>query len=170
MHDPNTQRFHLSCQTPVGWLRAISNGSHLIYLYWNQIGWPDPDRPNHVSRETIAQLMAYFAGQRTNFTMSLRPDNISPTRQHWLNVMASIPYGTTISYAAFAAAGGELSTAGTACAVNPISLIYPCQRVVRKNGSLGHYGGGSQLSPSHQDNIACKGFLIAHEESQLDEG
>ena len=55
MHDSNTQRFHLSCQTPVGWLRAISDGSHLIYLDWNQIGWTDPDRPDHVSRETITQ-------------------------------------------------------------------------------------------------------------------
>lgn len=80
MHDSNTQRFHLSCQTPVGWLRAISDGSHLIYLDWNQIGWTDPDRPDHVSRETITQLMAYFAGQRTHFTIPLRPANISPAR------------------------------------------------------------------------------------------
>ena len=111
MNDSNTQRFHLSCQTPVGWLRAISVGSHLIYLDWNQIGWTDPDRPDHVSRGTITQLKAYFAGQRTNFTMPLRPANISPTRQLWLNIMASIPYGTTISYAAFAAAAGAPNAA-----------------------------------------------------------
>ena len=98
MHNSNTQRFHLSCQTPVDWLRAISDGSHLIHLDWNQIGWTDPDRANHVSRETITQLMTYFAGQRTHFTIPLRPANISPARQHWLNIMASIPYGTTISY------------------------------------------------------------------------
>ena len=78
MNDSNTQRFHLSCQTPVGWLRAISDGSHLIHLDWNQIGWTDPDRPDHVSRETITQLMAYFAGQHTNFAIQLRPTNISP--------------------------------------------------------------------------------------------
>ena len=80
MNDSNTQRFHLSCQTPVGWLRAISDGSHLIHLDWNQIGWSDPDRSNHVSRETITQLMAYFAGQCTNFTIPLSSDNISPVR------------------------------------------------------------------------------------------
>jgi len=173
MNESNTQRFHLSCQTPVGWLRAISDGLHLIYLDWNQIGWTDPDRPDHVSRETITQLMAYFAGQRTHFTIPLRPANISPARQHWLNMMASIPYGTTISYAAFAAAAGAPNAAraaGTACATNPIPIIYPCHRVVRKNGALGHYGGGSQLAPSHKDNVGRKGFLIAHEKSQLDEG
>ena len=81
MHNSNKQRFHPNFQTPVGWLRAISDGSHLIYLDWNQIGWTDPDRPDHVSRETITQLMAYFAGQRTHFTIPLRPANISPARQ-----------------------------------------------------------------------------------------
>ena len=77
MHNSDAQRYHLSCQTPIGWLRAISDGSHLIYLDWNQIGWTDPDRPDHVSRETITQLMDYFSGQRTDFTIPLRPDNIS---------------------------------------------------------------------------------------------
>ena len=66
--------------------------------------------------------MVYFAGQRNNFTIPLHPANISPAQQHWLNIMASIPYGTTIGYAAFAAA------AGTACASKPIPIIYPCHR------------------------------------------
>ena len=31
--------YHQSCEAPVGWLRAISDGAHLIQLDWNQIGW-----------------------------------------------------------------------------------------------------------------------------------
>ena len=117
--------------------------------------------------------MAYFAGQRTNFTIPLRPANISPARQHWLDIMASIPYGTTISYAAFAATAGVPTVTmatGTTCATNPIPIIYPCHPVVRKNGTPGHFGGGSQLAPSHKDNVAHKGFLIANEKTQLDKG
>ena len=86
--------------------------------------------------------------------------------------MASIPYGTTISYAAFDAATGALNAAraaGTACATSPIPIIYPCQRAVRKNGALKHYGGGCQLAPSHKDNVGHKWFIIAHEKSQLDD-
>ena len=170
MHNSDTQLFHLSCQTPVGWLRAISDGTHLAHLEWNQIGWTDLDHPDHVSRETIKQLIAYFASQCINFTIPLRPAMISPAQQHWLDVMLSIPFGTTISYAAFAAAAGAPNAAraaGTACATNPIPIIYPCHRVVRKNGTLGHYGGGSQLASNHADNLARKAFLIAHEKSQL---
>ena len=168
MHNSNIQLFHLSCKTQVGWFRALSDGTHLTHLDWNQIGWTDPDHPDHVSRETITQLIAYFAGQRSNFTIPLRPTDISPARQHWLNVMVSIPYGTTISYTTFAAAAGAPNAAraaGTACATNPIPIIYPCHRVVRKNGTLGHYGGGNQLTPGYKDNLARKAFLIAHEKS-----
>ena len=86
--------------------------------------------------------------------------------------MANIPYGTRISYDAFAATGApnDARAAGTVCATNPIPMIYPCHRVVRKNDVLGHYGGSSQLAPNHKDNLAQDGFLIAHEKSQLDEG
>ena len=111
--------------------------------------------------------MAYFSGQRTNFTIPLHPANFSSARQHWLNFMASIPYGAHISYATFAAA---TRAAGTACIKNPVLIIYPYHRVVRKNAALGRCRGGSQLEPSHKNNVAYKGVLIAHEESQLDEG
>jgi methylated-DNA-[protein]-cysteine S-methyltransferase len=169
----NNQFFYQSCQTPIGSIRAISDSAHLIQLDWNQISWKDADRPDDVSRETITQLTAYFAGQLTAFTIPLRPAGVSPARQHWLDVMASIDFGTTISYAAFAAAAGApkaARAAGTDCGTNPIPIICPCHRVVRRNGTLGHYGGSSQLSPSHKDNVARKAFLIAHEKRQLNNG
>ena len=173
MHEHHNHFCHQSCQTPVGWLRAISDGAHLVRLDWNQIGWKDPDRPDDVSRETINQLTAYFAGRLTAFTIPLRPAGVSQAREHWLDAMANIAFGTTISYATFAAAAGApkaARAAGTACATNPIPIIYPCHRVIRKNGTIGHYGGGSQLTPSHKDNVARKAFLIAHEKSQLNNG
>ena len=68
---------HQSCKTPVSWLRAISDGAHLVRLDWNQIGWKDPDHPNNVSRETINKLTAYFVGRLTAFTIPLRPTGIS---------------------------------------------------------------------------------------------
>jgi len=66
------QFFYQSCQTPVGWMRAISDSAHLIQLDRNQIGWKDADRPDDVSRETITQLTAYFTGQLKAFTIPLR--------------------------------------------------------------------------------------------------
>lgn len=121
----------------------------------------------------LVNLSAYFAGRLTAFTIPLRPAEVSQARQHWLDVMANIAFGTTISYATFAAAAGApkaARAAGTACATNPIPIIYPCHQVIRKNGTIGHYGRGCQLAPSHKDNVARKAFLIAHEKSQLNNG
>ena len=79
--------------------------------------------------------MVCFAGQRTISTILLRPTSTSPAHQHWLNVMASIQYVTTISYAEFATAAGvpnAVSAAGTACATNKMPINYPYHRIVHK--------------------------------------
>ena len=162
--------FSQRTQTSLGWIRAISDGQHLIYLDWNQTGWTDQDQPDDVSRETITQLTAYFQGGLRCFDLPLLPIGASQSRRRWLNVMAKIPFGKTISYAALAAAAGHpkaARAAGTACATNPIPIIYPCHRVLRSDGQLGNYGGGSHLPPTHQDNLPRKAFLISHETRQL---
>ena len=98
--------FSQRTQTTLGWIRAISDGQHLIYLDWNQTGWTDQDQPDNVSRETITQLTAYFQGDLRCFDLPLLPTGASQSRRRWLDVMATIPFGTTISYAALAAAAG----------------------------------------------------------------
>ena len=35
MKENDNQFFYQSCQTPFGWLRAISDSAHLIQLDWN---------------------------------------------------------------------------------------------------------------------------------------
>jgi O-6-methylguanine DNA methyltransferase len=162
--------FSQRTQTSLGWIRAISDGQHLIYLDWNQTGWADHDRPDDVSRETITQLTAYFQDDLRCFDLPLLPTGVSQSRRRWLDVMATIPFGTTINYAALATAAGHPNAAraaGTACATNPIPIIYPCHRVLRSDGQLGNYGGGSHLPPTHQDNLQRKMFLISHEKKKL---
>ena len=156
--------------TSFGWMRAISDGQHLIYLDWNQTNWRDLDQPDDVSRETLTQLTAYFNGDLRCFDLPLSPAGSSQSHRRWLNVMTTIPFGTTISYAEFAAVAGNpkaARAAGTACANNPIPIIYPCHRVLRRNGQLGNYSGGSHFPPTHQDNLQRKASLINHEAQQL---
>ena len=65
------QLFSSKIQTDFGWLRPISDGHSLIRLDWNQTGWDQPCPADDVSRETIAQLAAFFAGRLQQFTVPL---------------------------------------------------------------------------------------------------
>ena len=155
--------YFTSLQTDFGWFRSISNGQSLIQLSWNQIGWDETDHPDNVSRETKSQLEAFFSGNLHQFNLPLAPVGKSAAGKQWLEVMAQIPYGTVMTYGEFADFAGQpkaARAAGSACASNPIPIIYPCHRVVRADGSLGNYGGGSDQHPTHPDNLARKGDLL----------
>ena len=155
--------YFTSLKTDFGWIRPISNGQSLIRLDWNQTGWNALDHPDNVSRETKSQLEAFFAGNLHQFNLPLAPAGKSAAGKQWLEVMARLPYGTVMTYAQFAALAGKpkaARAAGSACASNPIPIIYPCHRVVRADGSLGNYGGGSGLDPTHPDNLVRKGDLL----------
>ena len=59
--------------------------------------------------------------------------------------MRQIPPGETRSYSELAAMAGypkATRAVGTACARNPVSLLIPCHRVVRADGSVGNYAWG----------------------------
>jgi O-6-methylguanine DNA methyltransferase len=62
--------------------------------------------------------------------------------------LASIPFGETRSYQWLAKAIGQPNTTravGNANGKNPIPVIIPCHRVIRKNGALGGFTGGTHL-------------------------
>ena len=162
-HSVLTGRFHTKCHNRFGHMRAVSDGHHLIRLNWDQHPFDTPDNSDDVSRETCHQIAAYLAGERQRFDLPLMAEGKPGTARSWLAAMALIPYGTTISYAGYAALAGKPRApraAGTACSGNPIPIIYPCHRVVRQDGSLGRYGGGSTLPPRHPENLDRKRALI----------
>ena len=158
-----TTLFYVTIDTPLGYMRPVSNGTYLIRLDWDQSQFSVPDNPDDVSRETSDQLIAYLGGTLKDFKLPMQAEGKSAAGHAWLEAMARIPYGTVVTYAEFAAAAGKPGAsraAGTVCSTNPIPIIYPCHRVVRAGGALGNYGGGSNLDPNHQENLGRKQTLI----------
>jgi methylated-DNA-[protein]-cysteine S-methyltransferase len=106
--------------------------------------------------EACRELDDYFAGRRRAFTMPLDLSLSSGFRRRSLDAMGAIPYGETISYTELASRAGNpraYRAAGHACATNPIPIVLPCHRVVRRDGDLNWYLGGLQY----------KERLLAHE-------
>jgi methylated-DNA-[protein]-cysteine S-methyltransferase len=92
------------------------------------------------------EIDEYFAGRRKRFDLTLDFQLSHGFRRTVLSYLTEIGYGKTASYAAIAAAAGNpkaVRAVGTACATNPLPLVVPCHRVVRGDGTIGQYAGGT---------------------------
>jgi methylated-DNA-[protein]-cysteine S-methyltransferase len=96
--------------------------------------------------EAARQLDEYFGGQRRAFDLPVDLRLVRGFRHSVISHLREIPYGTTETYAIVAKAAGNagaVRAAGSACAHNPIPVVIPCHRVVRSDGSIGQYLGGT---------------------------
>lgn len=102
-----------------------------------------PARLDAAARE----LDEYFARARRSFGLSLDLRLAHGFRRTVLEHLTEIGYGATASYGAVALASGSpaaVRAVGTACARNPLPVVIPCHRVVRGDGSIGQYVGGTE--------------------------
>ena len=101
-----------------------------------------PARLDDVAR----QLDDYFTGRRRGFDLRLDLRVATDFRRTVLRCLRDIGYGSTASYTTVAAAAGSPSAVravGSACATNPVPVVVPCHRVVRSDGTVGQYVGGT---------------------------
>ena len=97
-----------------------------------------PDSLDGIARE----LAEYFEGRRTVFEMPLDLSGLTPFRRAVLEAVAAVPYGTVQSYQDIAfrvGKPGATRAVGCAVATNPISIVIPCHRIIRADGTPGEY-------------------------------
>ena len=151
----------LQLASPLGALRLYAREGALCGLYLPNRGpellaREDPDDP--VLRLAAAQLHEYFAGDRREFTVPLRPVGTEFQQTVW-RALLKIPFGVTRSYGALAHAIARPTASravGAANGKNPISILVPCPRVIGSDGALTGYAGG----------MAAKQWLLGHEGAQ----
>lgn len=94
-------------------------------------------------------LDIYFSGKEPDFIPALSLHGSDFRKEVW-NILLSIPYGRTATYAEIAKSVAEVRgtdkysarAAGGAVGHNPVSVIVPCHRVIGSDGSLTGYAGG----------------------------
>lgn len=90
-------------------------------------------------------LSAYLQGRTTSFDLPLDlTHGTSFQRQVW-RALQTIPYGQTTTYSALAQQIGRPTASravANAVGKNPLLIIVPCHRVLRKDHTLGGYRGG----------------------------
>lgn len=148
----------LLLHSPVGLLFVEYDAEQLHSVrFWRNGEHPPSgtrDRPapaDALGRQIVEQLAGYFAGERREFDLPLRPA-ATPFQTRVREALLAIPYGQSRSYGELAAAIGRPGAAravGQANARNPIPIIVPCHRVLAARGQLGGYlgewGGGEGL-------------------------
>ncbi len=95
-------------------------------------------------RQWVAAVLSYIEHPRGLLDLPLDVQGTVFQRQVW-DALRAVPCGSTVSYAALAAAIGRPSAAravAQACASNPLAVAVPCHRVVRGDGQLAGYRWG----------------------------
>lgn len=143
--------------TPLGALRVAASERGVIHVDWSE-GAPatyldaqvnEADAPTAIAQasvqadEAVSQLLAYFAGERTTFDVSLQFRG-TPFQESVWRALSAIPYGETRTYRDIAITIGNpkaVRAVGQANRRNPIAVIIPCHRVIGADGDLVGYAG-----------------------------
>jgi methylated-DNA-[protein]-cysteine S-methyltransferase len=134
--------------SPIGLLTLAGRGPVLTNLRMVDQTY-EPSRADwsldaHAFDGAVEQLVAYFAGELTDFDIELELRGTEFQRRVW-KALLTIPYGETRSYGEIAeqiGAPGSARAVGLANGHNPIAIVVPCHRVIGASGSLTGYGGG----------------------------
>lgn len=105
-----------------------------------------------VLREAKKQVLAYFAGKLTKFTIPVNLEGTEFQKAVWKQI-AKTGFGKAITYGEIAAKIGKPMAAraiGGAVGQNPVPLIVGCHRVLGSGGRITGYSGGIGLPTKWQ--------------------
>src|SRR5271155_2496587 len=94
--------------------------------------------------EWVGQILSHLRGQEPHLDLPTDVQATAFQRRVWQE-LRKIPRGTTRTYTEVARSLGQPTATravARACATNPVSLVVPCHRVVRADGSLAGYRWG----------------------------
>jgi methylated-DNA-[protein]-cysteine S-methyltransferase len=138
------KQFH-SCyiKTKVGIIKILCDSSNLLSLNIVKESDEQIDYCLHACstcESAILQLQEYFNGQRKKFDLPIAFHGSELQVAVW-SFLRTIPYGATISYSQVAHAVNCKSVRAVATIIgkNPVPIIVPCHRVIRKDGTIGEF-------------------------------
>lgn len=114
---------------------------------------------NCLIERCVSELDAYFNGKRQRFTVPVAPRGTDFQKQVW-QALGGIPFGKTASYEEIARIlryPTAMRAVGAANRANPLPILVPCHRVIRKDGALCGYASG----------VWRKEWLLHHEQEHV---
>lgn len=100
------------------------------------------------NQDAATQIIDYLNGKRDNFNLKLDIESGTKLQREVWNNLQLIPRGATVTYTELAKQVGHpdaVRAVASAVGKNPLMVVIPCHRVIRKDGSVGEYRGGSAM-------------------------
>jgi methylated-DNA-[protein]-cysteine S-methyltransferase len=153
------QQFEHIYSSPIGRIKIVANANCIQALTFiedtdtlsNSEGIESPA----VIHQCIDELIDYFNGSRTQFTVPIHQSGTDFQQKVWKELF-EVPYAKTMSYAALAKKLGDpkvIRAAASANGKNKIAIIVPCHRIIGLDSNLTGYAWG----------LAKKKWLLQHE-------
>lgn len=154
-------------ESPIGLIRSLANDEGIFYLGFIegesveiQTILEDAQKTNNSHLINVEdELQKYFAGTLKAFNTKIILTGTNFQKVVWEG-LKNINYGKIVSYQELAIKIGypnAVRALGNANGKNPVAIIVPCHRVVRKNKTQGGYAWG----------VERKRWLLTHEEKFL---
>lgn len=141
------------CESPIGPLALVAGSTGITNIHFDGHTPRLPEEARRPLPDVVAQLGAYFAGERRAFELDLDLRG-NPLQKAVWGKLLEIPYGETTTYGEMAKRidqalyDSELDpyrrprVVGAAIGRNPVPVVVPCHRVIGADGSLTGYFGG----------------------------
>ncbi len=154
---PDIQIQHAVVQSYIGWVLVAMTEKGIcsvtlgdspekliedLYQSFPKAKFKEPDQNFEAVLAKVLTLIT--APYSRSFELPLDIRGTAFQRRVW-DALQQIAPGSTASYAEIAASIGQPSAARAvahACAANPVALVIPCHRVIRRNGKLSGYRWG----------------------------
>ena len=124
--------------------------------------FPDAETGTCDEMESLADEITRLAdGEPVVFSRETPLQSCGNFQRQVLTMLKTIPRGSVITYRTLASRlnkPGGARAVGNALSDNPFPLVLPCHRVVRSDGTLGGYQGGTRM----------KALLLGYEGIALD--
>lgn len=130
--------------TPIGNVCIVESEKGICQLSFSSSITDVEVKQTPLLQKTYQQLLEYFAGKRSTFSVPLDIKGTTFQIRTW-KALLRIGYGETWSYKQLASAIGNEKASravGNANNKNPIAIIIPCHRIIGSSGKLVGYAGG----------------------------
>lgn len=104
-----------------------------------------PSIDQQANQVAATALTTYLTGTSQSFDLFLDQTSGTPFQHQVWQALQQIPYGQTVTYSELATTLNRptaVRAIASAVGKNPLLIVVPCHRVLRKDGTLGGYRGG----------------------------